>query len=84
MTRTLNPEGLSRPEAFTEERFRKRYRAVLRKHGACAFCKFRETTFGIPHCQGNVDRRQGICEHDGKLPKFETAPAAVKEIRDAA
>lgn len=80
----LNPDNLSRPEAFAEARFRKRYRAALRKFGACAFCTMRESTLGIPHCRGNVERRLGICDQDGKLPQFRLDDSALMEIRNAA
>lgn len=81
---TLNPENLYRPEAFAEERFRKRYRAVLRKHGACAFCRHRESTFGVPHCAGDLDRRHGACDVDGQSPRFQVDDEAIRGIRDAA
>ena len=84
MTRTLNPEGLSRPEAYTEERFRKRYRAAFRKKGACAFCQLRETTFGVPHCKGQPGRQMGMCQDDGRLPQFRLDDTTLEEFRDAA
>jgi hypothetical protein len=81
---TLNPENLSRPEAFAEERFRKRYRASLRKHGACAFCVHRDATFGVLHCAGNPERQRGACTIDQRQPKFKTDDEAIRGIRDAA
>lgn len=84
MTRTLNPEGLSRPEASAEEKLRKRYRAALRKRGLCAFCACRETTFGVVHCRQMPDRQMGMCQHDGKLPVFRLDDSTLEEFRDAA
>lgn len=84
MTRTLNPEGLSRPEASAEERIRKRYRAALRRRGLCAFCQFREETFAVLHCKGHPDRQQGMCQNDRRLPQFRLDDETLKEFRDAA
>lgn len=84
MTRTLNPEGLSRPEAYAESQFRKRHRAALRKRGACAFCQFREETFGIVHCKGLPERQRGLCQNDRRLPQFRLDDETLKEFRDAA
>lgn len=84
MTNPLNPTNLSRPEAFMEERFRKRYRAAVRKLGACEFCLLRETTFGIAHCKGQPERRMGLCNDDGRLPKFRLDDSTLGKLRDAA
>lgn len=81
---TLNPTNLSRPEAFAEQQFRKRYRAAFRKLGACAFCQLRQTTFGIPHCKGNPERQMGMCQDDGRLPQFRLDDSTLEVFRDAA
>jgi hypothetical protein len=84
MTRTLNPEGLSRPESFADQRMRKRYRAALRKRGLCAFCACREVTFGVPHCRDRPGRQMGMCQDDGQLPQFRLDDSTLEEFRDAA
>lgn len=81
---TLNPNNLSRPEAFTEARFRKRYRAALRKRGACAFCTMRDTTLGVTHCKGRPDRQRGMCQDDGQLPQFRLDDETLEVFRNAA
>lgn len=81
---TLNPENLSRPEASVDARLRARYRAAFRKRGACAFCQFRESTFGIIHCQRQHGRQRGMCQNDGKLPQFRLDDSTLEEFRDAA
>lgn len=84
MTRTLNPENLSRPEASADARIRKRYRAALRMRGLCAFCACRQVTFDVPHCRGNESRQQGMCQDDGRLPQFRLDDTTLEEFRDAA
>jgi len=84
MTRTLDPLGLSRPEAYAEARMRKRYRAALRNRGLCAFCTCREVTLGVAHCRGRPDRQMGMCQDDGRLPQFRLDAATLQEFRDAA
>lgn len=81
---TLNPSNLSRPEAFTEARFRKRYRAAFRKLGACTFCQFRETTLGVVHCRALPGRQKGMCQDDGQLPQFRLDDETLEVFRDAA
>lgn len=81
---TLNPENLSRPEASAEQKLKKRYRVAFRKRGACAFCLFRESTFGVIHCQRQESRQRGMCEDDGRLPKFRLDDTTLEEFRDAA
>ena len=84
MTRTLNPDNLSRPEASAEEKLRKRYRAALRRRGLCAFCACREVTLGVPHCRQQHGRQMGMCQDDGKLPVFRLDDSTLQEFRDAA
>ena len=84
MTRTLNPENLSRPEASADARIRKRYRAALRKRGLCAFCLLRETSWGELHCKNSPDRKDGACQVDGRLPQFRLDDTTLEEFRDAA
>lgn len=84
MTRSLDPVGLSRPEAFVESRFRDRYREVLRARGLCVFCQHRETTFGVVHCQHRPDRQKGKCQTDGQGPQFRVDAQMLEEIRNAA
>jgi hypothetical protein len=84
MTRTLNPLGLSRPEAFYDKVLRKRYSAALRKRGLCAFCACRVETLGISHCRGNESRQMGMCQNDGKLPQFRLDDSTLEEFRNAA
>jgi hypothetical protein len=66
--------SLTPPERATERLQAKRRKALFnadrRKHGACAICTFRDTTFGIVHCKGWPDRQRGMCQQDDKLPKF--------------
>lgn len=84
MTRSIDPEGLSRPEASVDQRLKKRYRAAVRKRGLCAFCTCREVTFGITHCRQQPDRQRGMCNDDGKLPVFRLDDSTLEELRDAA
>lgn len=84
MTRSLDPVGLSRPEAFVEARCRDRYRAALRSRGLCAFCRHRETTFAVLHCQGRPDRQRGQCQTDHRPPQFLLDDETLREFRDAA
>lgn len=79
---TLNPESLSRPEAYAEERMRKRYRAALRKNGSCMVCTYREQTFGVYHCRGQEGRQRGMCQDDGKLPAFRLDDSTLDRFRD--
>lgn len=79
---TLNPDNLSRPEAFAESRMRKRYRAALRKRGLCAFCCCREVTLGIVHCRQVPDRQMGMCQDDGRLPQFRLDDSTLNEFRE--
>lgn len=81
---TLNPENLSRPEAFAERAFRKRYRVAYRKRGACAFCELREVTLGVTHCKGQPGRQRGMCQDDGKLPQFRLDDSTLEEFRRVA
>lgn len=81
---TLNPESLSRPEAFAEARQRKRYRVALRQRGLCAFCSLRESTLGILHCRQMPERQRGMCQDDRKLPQFRLDDSTLEEFRDAA
>lgn len=81
MTRSLNPESLSRPEASAEEKLRKRYRAALRRRGLCAFCCCREVTLGIAHCRQMPERQMGMCADDGKLPVFRLDDSTLEEFR---
>lgn len=80
----LNPETLSRPEAYAEERMRKRYRAAIRKRGLCMACQFRQRTLGVWHCRGMEDRQHGMCTSDEKLPVFRLDDAVLGEFQDAA
>ena len=84
MTRTLNPLGLSGPEASVDQRLKKRYAAALRRRGLCAFCTCRETTFGVVHCKQQPGRQMGMCGDDGKLPTFRLDESTLQEFRDAA
>lgn len=79
---TLNPDNLSRPEAFAEARMRKRYRVALRKRGLCAFCTLREVTFGVQHCRKQPERQRGMCQDDGKLPQFRLDDSTLEEFRE--
>lgn len=81
---TLNPENLSRPEAFAERMFLKRYRVAFRKRGACAFCQFRETAWGKVHCKGLPGRQMGMCQDDGRLPQFRLDDSTLEEFRRVA
>jgi hypothetical protein len=81
---TLNPENLSKPEAFADQRMRKRYRAAIAKRGICAACQFRDRTFDVLHCKGYPDRQHGACKGDGKLPVFRLDDSTLEEFRDAA
>lgn len=81
---TLNPENLSRPEAYADGKIRKRYRAAIRDRGLCAFCTCRDTTFGMTHCKNRPDRQRGMCQDDGELPKFRLDDTTIEEFRDAA
>lgn len=81
---TLNPENLSRPEAFAEARFRKRYRVALRKRGLCAFCVLRDVAFGVTHCKGLPGRQMGMCQDDGRLPQFRLDDSTLEEFRRVA
>lgn len=84
MTRTLNPDNLSRPEASVDQRLKKRYRAAVRKRGLCAFCLCREVTFGVAHCRQQPERQMGMCGEDGKLPVFRLDDSTLEELRKAA
>jgi|GEM_PF-938592 len=84
MTRSLDPLGLSRPEAAAESRMRERYRAALRERGLCAFCACREETFAVVHCRGKPERQRGMCQHDGRQPVFRLDEQTLMEFRDAA
>ena len=84
MTRTLDPLGLSRPEAYADGTNRRRYRAMVRARGLCAFCAYREQTFGVAHCRERPDRQRGMCQQDGRLPQFRVDDSTLEEIRDAA
>lgn len=84
MTRTLDPLGLSRPEAYVDRKFRKRVATAVRNRGACAFCLLRDTTFGVIHCKGHPERQRGMCHEDGKLPKFRLDDSTLGEFRDQA
>lgn len=81
---TLNPENLSRPEAFYDKLVRKRYAAAVRARGLCAFCSCRAVTLGIAHCRGNESRQMGMCNDDGRLPQFRLDDETLKEFRDVA
>lgn len=84
MTRTLNPVGLSRPEASVDQRLKKRYRAALNRRGLCAFCACREVTLGVVHCSQHPSRQRGMCKDDGKLPAFRLDETTLQEFLDAA
>jgi hypothetical protein len=81
---TLNPDNLSKPEAYAEQRFKKRYRVAIQKRGICCACVFRDRTFDVDHCKGFEDRRDGACKTDGKLPQFAVDATALEVFRDAA
>lgn len=80
----LNPDNLSRPEAYAEERFKKRYRVAIRKRGICCACVYRANTLGIDHCKGQESRQHGACKTDGKSPQFSLDDTALGAFRDAA
>lgn len=80
----LNPENLSRPEAYYDKLVRKRYAAAVRARGLCAFCACRAVTLGITHCRGNESRQMGMCNDDGRLPQFRLDDETLKEFRDVA
>lgn len=84
MTRSIDPEGLSRPEASVDQRLRKRLKAAIRNRGLCAFCLCREVTLGIAHCRQQPERQRGMCNDDGKLPAFRLDDSTLEELRDAA
>lgn len=77
----------TKPELYAEraasKRVRKRMESERRQFGNCCICRFRETTFGIPHCRGREDRRMGICEEDGQLPRFKFDDETLGRFRDA-
>ncbi|MGQ4661324.1 hypothetical protein [Lysobacter sp. F6437] len=58
----------------------KRYRVRRRKHGTCSVCTFRELTDGRFHCRKWPDR-QGSCDTDGKLPKFQFDETVMTDLR---
>ena len=80
----LNPLNLTKPEATVDQRLRKRYRAAIRQRGLCAFCTCRETTLGVAHCRQQPERQRGLCQDDGRLPKFCLDDNTIEEFRDAA
>ncbi len=84
MTRTLNPEGLSRPEAFADRAFIKRYKAALRTRSLCEFCVHRTTIWGQVRCKGNEARGGGMCKDDGRQPTFAVDDSTLEEFRNAA
>lgn len=77
--------GLTKPERYAErvegKRVRKRMDADRSKEGLCCLCKFRDTTFGKFHCKQWVDRQNGACQQDGKLPRFEFDPVTLEKYR---
>lgn len=81
---TLNPQNLSQPEAYAEERFKKRYRVAIQKRGICCACVHRDRTLDIDHCRGQESRQHGACKTDGKSPQFELDDTTLEEFRDAA
>lgn len=84
MTRSIDPEGLSRPEASVDQRLKKRLRAAIKRRGLCAFCLLRDASWGAVHCKGFPDRQMGACKYDGKLPAFRLDDSTLEELRDAA
>jgi len=84
VTRSLNPDNLSRPEAFCDKVFRKRVAAAVKNRGLCSICQFRDRTFGELHCRGDESRQMGMCQDDGKLPQFRLDDSTLEEFRDAA
>jgi len=88
MTRSINPEGLSRPEASAEraaaKRLMKRMDADRRKLGNCCICIHREVTWDRPHCRSRPERAMGMCKEDGQQPQFQFDDATLGRYRDAA
>lgn len=81
---SLDPLGLSRPEAYYDKLLRKRYAAAVRARGLCTFCACRAVTLGITHCRGNESRQMGMCKDDGRLPQFRLDDETLQEFRDVA
>lgn len=58
----------------------KYFRARRRKHGKCSVCVYREHSGGVYHCRKWPDR-QGSCDTDGKMPRFEFDPEVMTGLR---
>lgn len=88
MTRSLNPENLSRPEASAEraaaKRLMKRMDADRRRLGNCCICIHREVTWDRPHCRNKPERAMGMCEDDKQQPQFQFDDTTLGKYRDAA
>lgn len=78
---TLDPNGLSRPEAFADRVFKKRYVAAMKREGLCSFCTLREVSFGVAHCKGQPERQHGLCVQDKKLPQFRLDDTTLERLR---
>lgn len=80
----------SRPERFTERqkarrsKLSKRVDALRNREGLCALCVYRDRTFGLLHCRSDMERRDGRCDRDGKLPRFAVDTKVVEALSDAA
>lgn len=59
----------------------KRYRAALRKRGACFACIHRACTDGRFHCRNNPARQHPACESDGGV-RFKFDETVMGEFRD--